>query len=468
MGMKKQNNQDMNSFRTVILAIVGLLFKTTLLLVSFTLIPFTAGAQTMSVVEFKYDEMDLTANTAGTIVFDQNGDKCALIKIESTEFGFSFDVGSLGVQKTEQHTGEVWVYVPQGVKRISISHPKLEKIRDYDLGLSVKKAKTYVMKLRVLKPESAEVGGMGTIDVKAIPVGAEVFVDEISIGKSPVSFSKLIPGKHKVTIKHEGYYDYESDINVSEDKVSIIEEELAKSCDILRTNNRIDITTKGVTFSLIKVEGGRFQMGATPEQGKAKTDEYPLHYVTLSDYYIGETEVTNELWSAIMNTNPSDLFSRPLQPVNNISWYDCQKFINRLSSLTGLRFALPTEAQWEYAARGGKNSRNYKYSGSNNIKDVGWYKGNTKSGLQDVKKLKPNELGIYDMSGNAYEWCSDWYGLYKTNEESDPKGPSLGSLKVNRSGSAGEKDVLTRIACRLGSNPNHKHQGTGLRVVVLG
>ncbi len=456
----------MKSFKTVILATMGLI-KNTASVIAYSLIPVICSAQTMSVTEFKYDETDLTANTAGTIVLDQNGDKCALIKIESTEFGFSFDVGSLGVQKTEQHTGEVWVYVPEGVKRISISHPKLEKIRDYDLGLSVKRAKTYIMKLHVLKPESANVGGLGTIDVKATPVGAEVFIDDISVGKSPTSFSKLIPGKHKVTIKHEGYYDYESDINVSEDKVSIIEEELAKSCDIQRTSDKITITTKGVTYSLIKVEGGRFQMGATPEQGKAKTDEYPLHYVTLSDYYIGETEVTNELWSAIMNSNPSDFFSRPLQPVNNTSWYDCQKFINRFSSLTGLRFALPTEAQWEYAARGGKNSRSYKYSGSNNIKDVAWYKGNTKSGLQDVKKLKPNELGIYDMSGNAYEWCSDWYGLYKSDEESDPKGPSSGTLKVNRSGSAGEKDVLTRIACRLGSNPNDKHEGTGFRLVLM-
>lgn len=423
-------------------------------------------AQTMSVVEFGQNENDLTANTAGTIVFDQNGNKCALIKIETTEFGFTFDVGSLGVARTEQHPGEVWVYVPEGVKRISISHPQLEKIRDYDLGLSVKKARTYVMKLHVMKSEVA-VAQMGTIDVKSNPMGADIYIDDILVGQSPLSFSKLIPGKHKVTIKHEGYYDYESNVNVSDEKVSIIDEELAKSCDIQRTERMISITTKGITFNLIKVQGGKFQMGGTSEQGKAKTDEYPLHYVNLSDYYIGETEVTNELWSAIMNSNPSNLFSRPLQPVNNVSWYDCQKFINRLSSLTGLRFSLPTEAQWEYAARGGKNSRNYKYSGSNKIKDVAWYEGNTKNGLQDVKKLAPNELGIYDMSGNAYEWCSDWYGLYKSDEETDPKGPSLGTLKVNRSGSTGEKDVLTRVACRLGSNPNNKHEGTGFRIVII-
>lgn len=420
----------------------------------------------MSVVEFKPDESDLTANTAGTIVLDQNGDKCALIKIETTEFGFSFDAGSLGVVKTEQHTGEVWLYVPEGVKRLSISHPKLEKIRDYDLGMSLKKARTYIMKLHVLKP-ATDFGGMGTVDVKSTPAGAEVFIDNISVGKTPMSFSKLIPGKHQVNIKHEGYYDFESSVDISDDKVSIIDEVLAKSCDIERENNKVTITTKGVSFNLIKVEGGTFQMGGTSEQGKGKTDEFPVHRVTLSDYYIGETEVTNELWSLIMGTNPSINFSQPTQPVNNVTWYDCQKFVNRLSALTGLHFALPTEAQWEFAARGGNKSRGYTYSGSNKIKEVGWFKGNSGGTLKTVKQLKPNELGIYDMSGNAYEWCSDWYGLYKNTDVFDPKGPESGICKVNRGASAGEKDALTRTACRFNDSPNSKFQAMGLRLVLL-
>lgn len=423
-------------------------------------------AQTMSVIEFRPDESDLTANTAGTIVYDQNGDKCGLIKIETTEFGFSFDAGSLGVVKSEQHTGEVWVYVPEGVKRLSISHPKLEKIRDYDLGMSIKRARTYIMKLHVLKPAS-DVGGMGTIDIKTNPQGAEAFIDEISVGKTPLSFAKLIPGKHKVAIKKEGYYDYETTVNVSEEKVAIIDENLAKSCDIHRTRDRIDITTKGVTFSLIKVEGGSFQMGGTPEQGKAKTDEYPLHKVTLSDYYIGETEVTNELWTAIMGRNPSIYFSNPKQPVNNVTWYDCQKFVNRLSSLTGIRFTLPTEAQWEYAARGGNRSRGFKYAGSNKLKNVGWFKSNSKGRVKDVKLLEPNELGIYDMSGNVYEWCSDWYGLYKNGDETDPNGTATGNKKVNRGASAGEKDSFLRVSCRFSYNPNAKFQGLGLRIVAI-
>lgn len=421
----------------------------------------------MSVVDFKPVESDLTANTHGTIVLDQNGDKCALIKIETTEFGFSFDVGSLGVTKTEQHVGEVWLYVPEGVKRISISHPKIEKIRDYDLGLSVKKARTYILKLQVTRASSSDMGSLGTVDVKSDPQGSEVFVDDISVGKTPMTFSKLISGKHKVTIKHEGYYDYEAYVNVEEGKIATIDESLAKSCDIIRSGNRIDITTKDVTFSLIKVEGGSFQMGATPEQGKGKVDEFPVHKVTLSDYYIGETEVTNELWSAIMGTSPSIYYSQPQQPVNNVTWYDCQKFINRLSSLTGLHFALPTEAQWEYAARGGNKSRGYTYSGSNKIKEVGWFKGNSGGSVKNVKQLSPNELGLYDMSGNAYEWCSDWYGLYKNTDTIDPKGPETGTYKVNRGASGGEKDILTRVACRFNDSPNFKHQVLGLRLTML-
>ncbi len=421
----------------------------------------------MSIVEFKPDENDLTPNTAGTIVLDQNGSKCALIKIETTEFGFSFDVGSLGVVKTEQHTGEVWLYIPEGVKRISISHPELEKIRDYDLGMSVKRARTYIMKLQVSKPASAN-ENLGTLEVKTNPLGAEVFIDDISVGKAPLSFSQLIPGKHKVTIKHEGYYDYESYVNITTTQTAMIDESLAKSCDIQRQNDAITITTKGVTFKMIKVQGGSFMMGGTPEQRDAKTDEFPVHNVVLSDYYIGETEVTNELWTAIMGTNPSVMFSQPNQPVNNVSWYDCERFINRLNSLTGIRFALPTEAQWEYAARGGNKSKHYVFAGSNKIKDVGWLKNNAKGLVKAVKQLQPNELGIYDMSGNVYEWCSDWYGLYKNNEEIDPKGPETGTKKVLRSASAGEKkDALARVSCRFVDNPNNKFQGVGLRLAIL-
>lgn len=425
-----------------------------------------AYTQTMNVESFELAEMDLTANTAGTIVYDQNGDKCALIKIETIENGFSFDVGTLGVMKTEQHVGEIWLYVPEGVKRISISHPNYEKIRDYDLGLSVKKSRTYIMKLHVVRASNSN-SEMGSINAKSDPEGAEIFLDGISLGKTPLSFSGIIPGKHNLLLKKEGYYDYDTEVTIEKDKESIINEPLSKSCDIIRYPDRIEITTKGITFTMIKVKGGDFMMGATPEQMNRRVDEVPAHRVTLSDYYIGETEVTNELWAAIMGSIPSVTFTSLKMPVNNMTWNDCQRFINRLSSLTGLRFALPTEAQWEFAARGGTQSRGYIYSGSNNLKEVGWYKKNSKQVLHDVRLLRPNELGLYDMSGNVFEWCQDWYVPYNGKDEVDPRGPEHGTTKVNRSSGAGEKDAANRVSARSADNPASRYQVLGLRLAII-
>ncbi|MBQ0015371.1 MAG: formylglycine-generating enzyme family protein, partial [Bacteroidales bacterium] len=150
---------------------------------------------------------------------------------------------------------------------------------------------------------------------------------------------------------------------------------------------------------MVEVSGGTFKMGATSEQGSdAWNDEKPVHNVTLSSYYIGLTEVTQELWQAVMGSNPS-YFKGLYRPVENVSWDDCQTFISRLNSLTGKNFRLPTEAEWEFAARGGTKSRGYKYSGSNTLDDVAWHVGNSGDKTHDVGTKAPNELGIYDMSG---------------------------------------------------------------------
>ena len=183
-------------------------------------------------------------------------------------------------------------------------------------------------------------------------------------------------------------------------------------------------TVNGVTFTMIAVEGGTFQMGATSEQGSdAESDEKPVHSVTLSDYCIGETEVTQELWEAVMGSNPSGFSGYPQRPVEKVSWNDCQEFITKLNQLTGKNFRLPTEAEWEYAARGGNKSQGYKYSGSNTIDNVAWYYSNSASRTHDVKTKSPNELGIYDMSGNVWEWCYDWYGSYSSGSQTNPTGP---------------------------------------------
>ena len=165
----------------------------------------------------------------------------------------------------------------------------------------------------------------------------------------------------------------------------------------------------GVSFTMIPVEGGTFTRGATSEMTEPSDWEKPTHQVTLSSYYIGETEVTQALWKAVMGSNPS-WFKGDDLPVEKVSWDDCQTFISKLNALTGKNFRLPTEAEWEFAARGGNQSRHTQFSGSSRIDDVAWYDGNSGDKTHPVKTKQPNELGIYDMTGNVWEWCQDWYG----------------------------------------------------------
>ncbi|MDY4862163.1 MAG: formylglycine-generating enzyme family protein [Candidatus Onthomorpha sp.] len=240
-----------------------------------------------------------------------------------------------------------------------------------------------------------------------------------------------------------------------------------------RNNNSYNeqtFTVKGVEFKMIKVEGGTFNMGATSEQTNYDNDEKPVHSVTLSDYYIGETEVTQELWQAVMGSNPSRFTGNNQRPVENVSWNDCQEFIRRLNSLTGKNFRLPTEAEWEYAARGGKHSKSYvyKYSGSNNADEVAWYDSNSGSKTHPVKTKKANKLGLYDMSGNVYEWCNDWYGkdYYQNSPQTNPTGPSEGEYRVLRGGSWFYLDRYVRVSFRRNFTPDRRDYYDGLRLAL--
>ncbi|MBQ0023997.1 MAG: formylglycine-generating enzyme family protein [Prevotellaceae bacterium] len=217
---------------------------------------------------------------------------------------------------------------------------------------------------------------------------------------------------------------------------------------------------------MIPVEGGTFTMGATAEQGSdAYDDEKPAHSVTLRSYMIGETEVTQALWEAVMGKNPSKHKGNN-RPVECVSWKDCQKFIDKLNSLTGKRFRLPTEAEWEYACRGGNRSKGYKYSGSNTLSDVAWYADNSGGTTHDVKTKSPNELGIYDMSGNVWEWCSDWKGSYSSSSQTNPTGAASGSGRVRRGGSWYNNAWICRSSFRGGSTPGHSSSDLGLRLVL--
>ena len=225
------------------------------------------------------------------------------------------------------------------------------------------------------------------------------------------------------------------------------------------------LTVNGIKYNMVWVDGGTFRMGATSEQGSEISDEKPVHSVTLSGYYIGKTEVTQALWQAVMGSNPS-YFEGDDLPVEQVSWDDCQEFIRKLNSLTGQNFRLPTEAEWEFACRGGNNSRGYKYSGSNYIDNVAWYDGNSGDKTHPVATKSPNELGIYDMSGNVWEWCADWYGDYSSGRQTNPKGPYDGSRRVGRGGSWFIGARGCRSSDRYFDHPTVRYLNLGLRLAL--
>lgn len=207
--------------------------------------------------------------------------------------------------------------------------------------------------------------------------------------------------------------------------------------NILLYGHEPEITTytvNGVSFNMIKVDGGTFMMGALEGDDLAIEDEFPRHQVTLSSFSIGQTEVTQELWQAVMGSNPSQHVGNNL-PVDYVSWNECQEFITRLNALTGRNFRLPTESEWEFAARGGNLSKGYLYSGSNNVDDVAWHTNNSGRLSQPVATKAPNELGIYDMSGNIQELCYDWYAdQYPAEPQVNPVGPDTGIARITRGG----------------------------------
>lgn len=254
-----------------------------------------------------------------------------------------------------------------------------------------------------------------------------------------------------------------------------------KDNTILGNERRVQINVNGVKFNMIYVEKGSFTMGAISDDNYDHR-EHPSHKVHLTrSYYIGETEVTQALWESVMGNNPS-VHKGNNMPADRISWNDCQSFISKLNKLTGKSFRLPTEAEWEYAAKGGNKSKGYIYSGSNNLDDVGWYIVNSGDKIgednhfdaifkpennyqtHEVKKKKPNELGIYDMSGNVSEWCEDGYSDYQSDTQYDPKGISSKDTKVEKGGSYSSKSRHCKNTFRVGFES--KHNLCGFRLVM--
>ena len=284
--------------------------------------------------------------------------------------------------------------------------------------------------------------------------GARIVVDGTSIVSDADSLF-LRTGSHTLRVTAGGYEDYSSSFSVNSSH---------RTCSISMTKKRIQnktFTVGGVSFNMVYVAGGTFQMGSNV----GDYDEKPVHSVTLSDYYIGQTEVTQELWQAVMGSNPS-FYKDAKNPVNYVNWNDCQEFISKLNRLTGGNFRLPTEAEWEYAARGGNKSRGYKYSGSDDLGSVAWNEDNSGKEVHPVGSKSANELGLYDMSGNVWEWCSDRYDYcsYPSSPQTNPTGPSSGSFRVLRGGSYYDEGSDCRSANRTLNDPTGRYSGRGLRL----
>ena len=373
----------------------------------------------------------------------------------------------------------------------SYSNNMAEGIYDIEASLAGHRPVTKQIEVIVGVPQTIELRPTpiyGMLDVNSNPMGANITINGKSYGDTPTSIENLLVGDYDVVLTKPGYASVSQRVTVSESASASVDVKMQKG---EMKNSQIDESALSVSAinltpnwsasvtpsqravlekliaNMVKVEGSTFTMGATPEQGNdAYEYERPAHQVTLSDYYIGRYEVTQKEWQAVMGDNPSKFYGDNL-PVDYVSWNDCQDFINKLNQLTGLKFRLPTEAEWEFAARGGKQSKGYKYSGSDNAKNIAWYEKNSGSKPHQVGTKEPNELGIYDMSGNVWEWCGDWYGSYSSSAQTNPTGPSSGSGRVLRGGSWGYFAGDCRVSYRSDGYPSGRDGNGGFRVVLV-
>ena len=482
--------------------------KLYLILLSVFALLNTAVAQKLSVESFVLAPTDITAQTEGRK--DLNGDACALVKISFV--GDVADVEGNVIKPLVRRNNETWAFMTQESRQMKVVTkdylPLMVTFGDYGIE-RLQGNRTYVLTLT--KPSGAsETQQMQTLTIKYSPITASVLVDNKFIkGSDGVANTSLPIGQHSYIIACDGYESEEGTVKLKASAPSNLQITLSKEAastnqisqttllqqaqpqqpvaqpqpvssmasssttstssniiDSSESGNVITIPVKdGVNIEMVKVEAGSFDMGATPEMQNPDEDEKPVHRVTLTNnYYIGKYEVTQALWKIVMGSNPSNSKGDNL-PVEKVSWNDCQKFISKLNKLTGKSFRLPTEAEWEYAARGGNKSRGYQYSGSNTIGDVAWYDGNSGSKTHAVGTKQPNELGAFDMTGNVWEWCQDWFNRYSSSPQTNPIGAVSGSCRVYRGGSLCYSGYC-RCSCRFDGTPDFRNGDLGLRLVL--
>ena len=464
------------------------------------LISLGTFAQKLSVESFSLSATDISAQTQQRK--DLNDEPCALVKVQFV--GDILDVEGNVIKPLVKKGNETWAYMTHGSQQMKVlTKDYLPIMVDFsNYGISqVEKNKTYVLVLT--KPANGSESVMQqsqTLIIRYTPSTATVLVDNKMVrGSNGVAKTTLPVGQHSFVVFCDGYESEEGTVKLKASAPSNLQITLMKesvgagivnqqqsenqqssntyvvsssnnssgSSSMSSGSNTISIPVKnGISIEMVKVEAGTFMMGATSEMKAPYDNEKPLHQVTLTnDYYMGMYEVPQTLWEAVMGSNPSAYKGDNL-PVEMVSWNDCQEFISKLNSLTGRKFRLPTEAEWEYAARGGKKSRGYQYSGNSNISDVAWYDGNSGSKPHPVGMKQANELGIYDMSGNVCEWCSDWYGSYSSSSQTNPTGAVSGWGRVYHGGSWCNDARFCRLSYRSCITPGYRFNFLGLRLAL--
>jgi formylglycine-generating enzyme required for sulfatase activity len=332
-------------------------------------------------------------------------------------------------------------------------------IGEYTVELSLAGYATSYEKVTIAEGQTVEVSASlqngRQVSISSTPTGASLTIDGKPAGPTPFNGS-LTFGNHTLRIEQDG----------KQTEKQVIMSQTCRETNFflsfeLKTFTE---TVKGVSFDMAAIMGGTFQMGSEDDESQEK----PVHSVTVSDFYICKTEVTQSLWQAVMDNNPS-YFKGDGLPVERVSWDDAQDFIKKLNHLTGKNYRLPTEAEWEYAAGCGAIDRT-KYAGTSNesnLENYAWYSSNSDSKTQPVGQKQPNGLGLYDMSGNVLEWCSDWYSSYCRDNQTNPQGPSTGSYRVARGGDWLAFSTYSRVTHRDYHTPDYCSSILGFRMVLV-
>ena len=335
---------------------------------------------------------------------------------------------------------------------------KNQLIGDYTVELSLTGFATSYEKVTITEGVTAQINatlqnGM-QVEITSNPTVADLFIDDKPAGKTPYN-GNLTYGSHKLRVESNG--------KKAEKQVQVLQGG-AVNFSIAITSDYTE-TVSGLNIEMVFVEGGTFQMGSND----GESDEKPVHPVTLSDFLIGKYEITQKQWRDVKGNDPSNFKNCDNCPVEKVSWDDVKDFIIKLNKKTGKIYRMPTEAEWEYAAKGGNKSNEYTYSGSNTIGYVAWYSDNSGSKTHPVGQKQPNEIGLFDMTGNVWEWCSDWYGedYYQSSPSSNPKGALSGSFRVYRGGvwSTGAQNCRTSYRSR--NYPDSRYNYLGFRLVVV-